>query len=117
MNYAAQIARDGNLLVRPKPAGPKPKKRLPRMSKKRGVANREYLKKRKEFLTENPLCEAGDILAPHFTACTEMATEIHHSRRRGPLLCDVRYFVPICRACHTYVETHANLSRTLGLLQ
>lgn len=42
-----------------------------------------------------------DVCAVEFTS------EPHHKRGKlGDLLYDVRYWLPVCRKCHTYIETH-----------
>lgn len=116
MNLTEQLKRDGHLLARP---APKPKKRyrLKPIGAKRSKALNFYRILRKGHLEKYPVCEAGKVLLPHFKGCTQKSTEIHHAKRRGPHLNDTRYFVAICRPCHCFVETHANLARTLGLLQ
>lgn len=69
--------------------------RIPNRSKKRAKAEREYSRKRKEFLDKNPLCEH----------CGKMATEVHHKRGRiGDLLTDERHFMAVCREDHQQIE-------------
>lgn len=62
-NYTEQLKRDGNLLTRPKPAGRKPRRPLPKVSKRRGAGNRKYTKLRKDFLAAHFLCEASPVIA------------------------------------------------------
>lgn len=99
------------------PRQPKKRTRLRLMSKKRMAENKVYSKLKAEFLAEFPLCEAGEKWGQHFSGCTNKARDIHHQRRRGRFYCDKRYFIPICRACHDFLETHANIARELGLLK
>ncbi len=73
-------------------------------SKKRATSEREYSKLRKEFLAENPRC----------CCCTLNASTVHHQRGKvGRLLCDVRWFVPLCLPCHQWVEENHRLAREL----
>lgn len=118
MNLTEQLNRDGNLLKRePRPPKSKKRKRLNPVSKKRGEALKFYAVVRGGFLAKHPVCEAGPRWGHIFKGCTKRATQIHHKKRRGPHLCDTRYFLAICAPCHRFLESHANLSRTLGLLQ
>lgn len=37
------------------------------------------------------------------------ATQVHHKKGRlGDLLYDIRHFMPVCAACHRYIEEHPN---------
>lgn len=84
---------------------------IPPRSKKRAKQEREYSKVRKKFLEENPHCavhdgewsqENGNFL---FEPC--LATEVHHQKGKiGALLTDTRYFLPVCRVAHDYIEKH-----------
>ena len=69
------------------------------LSDKRQKQNTEYLKLRKEYLKNNANCEVK------LEGCTFISTEIHHAKKRtGAMLTNVKYFVAICRNCHTKVE-------------
>lgn len=48
------------------------------------------------------------MLCPICSVCEGYnADEIHHKKgREGDLLFDVRYWLPVHRQCHTYIETH-----------
>jgi hypothetical protein len=85
----------------PKPAKTEKKKpvKIKPLSDKRAKENKVYLTLRKVYLENHPFC------VMNLEGCTKDATEIHHSKKRvGELLCDVRYFVAICRNCHIKVE-------------
>lgn len=44
--------------------------------------------------------------------------DIHHAKGRvGLLLFDVRYFKPVCRSCHTWLENNPNEAIKLGLTE
>jgi hypothetical protein len=36
--------------------------------------------------------------------------------REGPLLLDERYWMPVCRTCHDWIEDHGRLARELGFV-
>lgn len=72
------------------------------MSDKRKVENKEYLKVREEYLLEHPKCEANIV-----GVCSKKATDIHHTvGRTGKLLTERKYFLAVCRACHSWIENH-----------
>ena len=91
-----------------------------RVSKKRARENRIYTVKRKAFLEANQMCQlSGPLISagvePH---CTFETTEVHHMcRRLGGNYLDERTWAATCATCHRYVETHAKLARTLGLIR
>lgn len=81
----------------PKPEKSEKKKKKPikKFSEKRAKENKIYLEIRKDFLSEKPYCEF------RFDGCTNLSTDVHHTLgRTGKLLCDVRYFMSVCRNCH-----------------
>lgn len=90
--------------------------RVKRVSSKRRKELHWYSILRGQFLANRPICEAGPKWGVHFTGCTHTATQIHHKARRGPNLNNTKTFLPICAPCHHFLETHANLSRALGML-
>ena len=68
---------------------------------------REYAKKRGPFL-EGKRCAVfpGNV-----------ATEIHHIRgRTGTLLLDSRYWLPVSRAGHYWIDTHRKEAQEKGWL-
>lgn len=120
MNYTAQIARDGNLLKRPVPAGPKPKKRLPKVSKRRAPQNRAYTKLRRLFLSTRFYCEAAPLIskAGFPMKYPRHATEVHHKHGRiGAWLNATAWWVPVCREAHNWIHSHPKEARELGLLR
>ena len=80
----------------------------------------EYKKVRREFLLNprNKFCKAripGICLG---TRVQGIELDIHHQKGKiGDLLCDTRYFLPVCRACHEYIENHPEIAKTLGFSQ
>lgn len=81
----------------------KEKKRVRPITKKLAVSRREYLKIRKEFLSKNRICAIFDW---------KLSKEIHHSRgKTGPLLTDERFFIPVSRDGHDWIDRNRNLAR------
>lgn len=99
-----------NEWLRRKPAGHKPRKRLPRATPKRAKMNREYGKLRAAYLTRLT-CEAN--IKP---ICTGRMTEIHHAQGRGINLNNLNTWVGVCRECHRYIHANPSKARSLGLL-
>lgn len=106
-----------------KPAGPKPRKRIPRVSKRKQRQLPEYEAAKKAHLRDNPVCQIGPIImeAGHKVRCNYRAVSVHHVRGRiGKLLCDRRYFLSACDGeCHIpwIHTTHKDEAKRLGLLQ
>ena len=70
---------------------------IKKVSDKRKVENKEYLKVSKEFLESIIFCQLKD--------CKGLATEVHHKKGRiGKLLTDIKYFLGVCRECHNKIE-------------
>lgn len=88
---------------KPKVALKKPRKRVNAMSEKRRIENREYMKLRRVFLKGKPLCPIALALWGERLP----ATEIHHIRgRAGSLLVDTRFWLPVSRKGHDWVEAN-----------
>ncbi len=125
-----------------KPAGPKPKKALPRVTKKRAKQLREYRVLADEYLRENPVCEVwlkengwekrghhaygivGHYLQMTATALLSMreyqapaSVCVHHkNKRRKEMLCNVRYFLAVCQEAHDRIESRKSWARSNGYL-
>ncbi len=87
------------------------KKRQPfkTMSDKLKKESAKYHKIRLDFLNENQECKA------HLFGCSFWATDIHHmAGRTGKLLIDRTKFLPVCRACHSFIEGHPNFAKEKG---
>lgn len=108
--------------LRRKPAGPKPKKRLPRVSKRRQRMTPAYTAAKRMHLREFPFCQIGPIIraAGFKVRCTGRAIGIHHVKGRlGALLCDRKFFLSSCWGeCHPQWihETHKAEAIRLGLI-
>lgn len=73
---------------------------------------RLYLKRKKIFLQEHPLCEWW---LKH--GLKVKATELHHERgRRGPLLLNEKFWHSASASGHAKIHKHIMLARSLGLL-
>ncbi len=108
------------------------------MGKKRAAQNRSYKKLRLEYLAANPICEVWlkehgfEKRAPRVYGCpgkallytaehliegfnAPRATQIHHkAKRRGAMLCDVRYFLAVCERNHRRIEENLSWAREQG---
>lgn len=85
-------------------------KNIAKMSVKRSLENKEYLKVRLEYLNENQVCE---VKTP---ACTRWATTVHHKRgRTGDLLTNRDHFLGACFTCHSYIEENPDWAKRHGL--
>ena len=78
----------------------------------------KYLKRRQVYLQEHPKCLSYQYPIPNEMAmgCTDASQDIHHRAKRGRLLNDERFWLPVCRACHDYIEDHKKMAREIGLL-
>jgi hypothetical protein len=70
---------------------------IKKVSQKRNLENKEYLKVRKVFLQSLMFCQVN--------SCKKLPTEVHHKKGKiGKLLTDTRYFLGVCRECHNKIE-------------
>ena len=79
--------------------------------KKQKTEDNQYSKLREKFFSksENQFCKA------HLDGCMHIATDVHHSKGRGEYLLDTSTWIPVCRACHNYIETHPEEAKALEL--
>ena len=80
--------------------------RLRPRSKKREKLDAIYYEKRREFLALNPDCHI----------CGGIATDVHHTARRGANYLNVLSWLPLCRSCHAKVESNGKWARENGYL-
>lgn len=77
-------------------------------SKTRAGQYKRYLKIRREYLVEHPLCEV---------CRREPSNQIHHKGgRNGPKLLITELWLAICSKCHTKIHNEGAWARTQGLL-
>ncbi len=87
----------------------KPKSISP-VSKKKRVEMDEYGKKRTAFLALHSQCQAK------LSDCTGKSTDVHHKKGRiGDDYLNMSTWLAVCRNCHTWIETHPEDAKTLGL--
>lgn len=85
-------------------------KKVKKISDKRKLEQKEYSIKRKEFLENNPICEANIRYV-----CTFNSTDVHHMVGRvGDNYLDKTEWLSVCRACHQYIELHPTEAKELG---
>jgi hypothetical protein len=94
-------------------------RRISPISKNRSQRLANYRVVRKEFLAGKRCACYGIIRVDSPTGrmiwCDNKASEVHHSRGRvGDLLCDTRYFVPVCRAAHDWIGCNLEEARKHG---
>ena len=83
---------------------------IKKRSAKRKKQEAKYLKIRMDFMLKHPHCQAG---IPG--RCTHHSTDVHHKAGRvGDLLTDERYFLSVCRSCHTWIELNPLEAKELG---
>lgn len=86
---------------------------IPKVSKRQAVENRVYSELRKEHLKDHPFCQI------RLLGCTVIATDVHHTQKRGKHLNAKETYLSACRHCHTELETKmsAKERRERGLLK
>ncbi len=92
----------------------KPRKPLPRQSKKRAAESRVYAKRKKLFLAKNEFCDVCN----HWTYPGDR--NLHHKRgRAGKLYLDERYWMMVCggmTGCHHKIHEDRKWAIANGLL-
>ncbi|MDY3328181.1 HNH endonuclease signature motif containing protein [Riemerella anatipestifer] len=75
-------------------------KPIKKVSEKQRETLSKYKTVRAKYLEEHLWCEAK------LEDCTKKATEIHHKKGKDNALLwtDTKYFMPICRNCHSKIE-------------
>ncbi len=85
-------------------------------SKKRQKEEAQYNKRVKEWKLENPWCRACPAVFPMDPA-PQPTKDCHHmAGREGKLLLDEKWWLPVCRDCHSWIGASPNTARELGLL-
>lgn len=78
---------------------------------------KEYKKIRFKYLSkpENRFCKARIPGICMGTRVQGIELDIHHKKGKiGDLLIDTRHFLPVCRACHEFIETNPEIAKDLG---
>lgn len=94
-----------------KPAGPKPRKRIPTVSAKRAVDNKVYRCRKAVFLKAHPICQW-----PVGAGCGCSPVDLHHKAGRGKNFLNESTWLALCRPCHNWVHRNPSKARELGLL-
>jgi hypothetical protein len=108
----------------------KVRKPMPRVTKRRAKANREYTVRRKRYLILHPYCEAIERIRGHLLetasakeyqaapkSSLQLSTEIHHMwKPKSKYLNDESTWIAVCRWSHEYIEKNKTTARQLGLL-
>lgn len=95
------IEKRNSLIEKARQKNKEPRKMPNKVSDKRKELNKEYFKLVEQFKKDNPECK---IKANEF--CTTKTDDPHHKRGRGVYLMDVSTWIPCCRSCHVYAESH-----------
>jgi len=93
---------------------PSSKKPIKPKSDKKDILDVLYSKMRKEFLNlpENSTCRAK---LPGCMGQFKENLTVHHTRGRGLYYLDKKTWIPLCLACHQWVETHPKEAREMNL--
>lgn len=83
-------------------------RKIKAMSTRQQKLNKAYLVLREQFLKTHPICEC------QITCDGDKSTDVHHKRGRGEYLLEDRYFLAVCRKCHTWIENSPNVAKELG---
>ena len=88
----------------------KPRRRINPISEARKRLNSEYSKVKREWAKERrvcayPGCQIYPMPSPH-----------HTRGRLGPLLCDTRFWLPVCFEHHRWIHENITAARALGLI-
>lgn len=85
------------------------KKRINPTSAKQHKRISVYRTLRKQFLSAHPNCRA------QLAGCSLIATDVHHMAGRiGNELFNIGTFLPVCRSCHSWIESHPIESKEKG---
>lgn len=85
------------------------RKPIKRVSDRQAARNRIWAKVKRDYLKGRLRCER----------CQKWTNklDVHHSRgKNGSLRYDTRFFIAVCRPCHTWIDNNRAEARKLGLL-
>jgi hypothetical protein len=109
MDFGRYCRRDGHTTATVKEKKPLNKTPVNKKSDGMKVLDKLYLKMRKPFLKENPICKAN------LSGCQTNAIEVHHKKGRGRYLLDVTTWLPTCRNCHRTITDNSKMAIEKGL--
>src|ERR1041384_8117276 len=92
------------------------KSTLSRVSKRREVENRQYVKVKREWKRDLMLIGRWFCVA-NWNGCTGIPSDSpHHKFGRGPNLTNRSTYLPVCLSCHDKIHRHPALARLCNLL-
>jgi hypothetical protein len=98
---------------------PEKRKHIARVSNRMQKLMNGYRRLRILFFQESKNCRCQarlhELYPDSGVRCMEEATDVHHRRGRGIYLLDISTWIPVCRACHAWIEENPNKSKELGL--
>jgi hypothetical protein len=79
-------------------------------SDKKSIQDQLYTVLRNKFFQDdnNKSCKA------RLQGCALVACDVHHTKGRGEYQNDVSTWIPLCRSCHNYIETHPAEAKELN---
>ena len=83
---------------------------IPKFSVKRASLTDIYKVIRKDYLSNNGVCQA------QLSGCMHVASEVHHRYQRTDfwLVCSA-YYLPVCPSCHGFINVNSEEAIRLGL--
>ena len=88
----------------------KPRRRINHTSEARKLAMDEYTRAKRLWVKERHVCS--------YPGCQNQPDKTpHHTRGRlGSLLCDTRFWLPVCFEHHRWIHENITAARALGLI-
>lgn len=105
---ATQIGNERPMPARTVKVSRKKKFGLRKVSAKRAILNKVYLRLRNQFLVDQRICGIA--------GCLNHTSDVHHTKKRGRYLLDVSTWRAVCRKCHNWIHDNPAKARELGLL-
>jgi hypothetical protein len=92
----------------------KRQKPIRRSTPKRAREKSKYGRKCAAYKKKYPWCMACITL---WHGAIKPTSDVHHRMGcEGDLLLDERWWMPVCRACHAWIEDHGREARVLGFV-
>lgn len=85
----------------------RPRKRIPRVSKRNRKNFDAYAREATAFKKANSSCEI----------CSGKTEDVHHRKGRGPYLRDQSTWMAVCRRCHDWIHEHPAEAKEKGWLE
>lgn len=83
--------------------------RIKQVSRKQRARLAEYGPRAAQFKRDNPTCNI---------CSTDKTSDVHHVRgRTGEWLMDERFWLPVCRRCHSWIHENPGDARKKGYLK